>query len=352
MKLVVGTYTRPAPYLGTTNGKGVSLYEVSATGKLTYLSTIEGIDNPSFVAVHPNGRFVYAHSEVWGWHEGIVTALLLEGGKFEYLNKQSAMGSICAQCIVEPGGRYLLIANYWDGYGIAMLPLLADGRLAPASDVHRHEGAAMTIAARQDKSHPHCIIVDDANQYALVSDLGTDQIVTYRLDYAAGKLVRYADCALEAGSGPRHIVFHPSGKTLYSINELSSTVTQFSYADGRLTLGSSVSTVPDSAHENHCSEIQLTADGRFLYAGNRGHDSIAAFRVDASNHTLTPVGHFPTGGRTPRNFVVAPDGSFLLVGNQDSDTIVTFRIHPQTGALEATGDSIESSTPVCLKFVG
>jgi 6-phosphogluconolactonase len=358
--LYVGTYTRPAPYLASTNGKGIYVYSLNRdTGELTYLSEIEGIDNPSFLAIDPQKRHLYATSEVWGWHEGLVTAFKIdpETGALSYLNKQSTLGSITAYVTVESTNRYLLLVNYWDRQSVAMFPIQADGSLAPASfSVEHTEPGAKVDPARQDKSHAHCIVPDPTNTYAMVADLGLDKIMIYRMDLEAGKLIPHTPPFLKMnpGAGPRHFVFHPSGKFAYVIEELASSIAALAYDSTKGTLEwlQSVPALPEGFDgHSHCSDIQVTPDGRFLYGGNRGHDSLVIYAIDPSSGKLSYVGHQSTLGQTPRNFAIDPTGTFLLAANQDSDTIVTFRIDRETGLLHETGFVAEVPTPVCLKMI-
>lgn len=358
--LYVGTYTRSSLGLTAHNGEGIYVYEFDAsTGKITYVSEMQGIDNPSFLAISPDGNHLYATSEVLSWQEGLVSAYAIDRstGKLTYLNKQSTRGSITAHISVEASGRYALLANYWDGHSVAMFPINGDGSLAPASfSVEHDEPGTMVDPARQEKSHAHCIMPDLSNQYALVPDLGLDKIMIYRLDLDNGKLVPNdpAFVKLNPGSGPRHAAVHPNGKYVYVIEELSSTISLLNYdgTTGALDLVETVSTLPEGYNEeSYCSEICVTASGKYLYGANRGHDSLSMFAVDASTGKLTPLGHQSTGGQTPRNFTIDPTGNYILVGNQNSDTVVTLRINHETGILEDIGQVADVPTPAVLRML-
>ena len=353
--LYVGTYTRPAPYLAATNGKGLYVFRFdSTTGELTFASETTGIDNPSYLAIDPRQRFLYANTEVWEWPEGLVSAYAIDpaSGGLTYLNKQSSLGWLAAYATVEKSGRWLALVNYMTG-NVVLFPLRPDGKLGEAADVAQHSGSGPD-PARQERPHTHCVVIDPDNRFAIVTDLGIDQIICYRLDAENGKLVRSGECALPPGSGPRHFVFHPSGRFAYVINELSSTLGALAYnrSSGALELLQLVPALPEGhdIHSSHCADIQVHPSGRFLYGSNRGHDSIVIYAIDEQSGRLTYVGHQPTGGKTPRNFAIDPSGAFLLAANQDSDNIVTFRVDAHTGKLSPTGFVAQCPTPACLKF--
>ncbi|MBN8635099.1 MAG: lactonase family protein [Anaerolineae bacterium] len=355
--LYVGTYTRPAPYLKTTNGQGIYIYSLNlASGELTPVSEMLNIDNPSYLTISHNRRYLYATSEVWLWQEGMITAYSIDAqtGALTYINKQPTLGSINAYASVDHADHFVMVANYWDGESVVIFPLRADGGVLPASDSVFHEGKGAN-EARQDKSHAHCILPDPTNTYVYSADLGIDQIVCYRLDHNHGRLHRHDSLQLPDGTGPRHMVFHPNNKFAYVIGELNSSITVLSVdsATGALAALQSVPTLPAGvAHEtSHCSDIQIHPSGKFVYGGNRGHDSLVIYAADSETGRLTYVGHQPTLGQTPRNFAIDPTGTYMLVGNQDSDTIVIFRINQETGTLDPTGQVASVPTPVCLKLI-
>lgn len=353
--LYVGTFTRPAPYVGDTNGEGIYVYAFDPdSGTLAYLSETHGIDNPSYLTVDRSGECLYANSEIFGWDEGLVKAYAIdrETGALSYLNMQPSRGSLTSYISVEQTNQYALVTNYWTG-SVVLFRIQDDGSLSPVVDKNQHNGSGPN-PERQEGPHTHCVLMDPTNTYAFVTDLGLDKIFCYRLDLASGRLVLHGVTDLPPESGPRHFVFHPNGGYAYVICELSSTVIALAYDDatGALTPFQTVPTLPaDFDGESHCSDIHVTASGRFLYAANRGHDTLAIFAIDAATGALTALGHELTRGKTPRNFVIDPTDAFLLVANQDSDTIVTFRIDQESGQLTPTENVADVPTPVCLKFL-
>ena len=358
--LYVGTYTRDTDFLSDPNGEGIYIYEFDASsGKLTRSGEMFGIDNPSFLTIAQSKRFLYANSEVYQWHEGTVTAFSInqETGALTYLNKQSTLGNTSAYVSVDRTDRYVLVANYGDRHGLAMFPINSGGRLSLASDSHEFDDTPVgTVPERQNRSHVHCAIVDPSNSYAIVNDLGLDKIFVFKIDFDSGKLIPHdpAFVKVQAGGGPRHSVFHPNGRYLYACLELSSSVAVLEFADesGKLEVIQTVSALPDDFDGfNISSDIHVVPSGKYLYMGNRGHDSLAIFEIDEDTGQLTFVGHRPSKGQSPRNFAIDPTGDYVLVANQDSDNIVVFRIDHDTGKLIDTGMMVECGTPVCLKFV-
>jgi 6-phosphogluconolactonase len=345
----VGTYTNRG-------SEGVYVYRLDpATGGLKPVGKSPGLSNPSFVAIDPKGRCVYAVRESGG-PAGAIVALSRNAATNELtiLNEQPSGGQGPCYVTVDREGRFVLAANYGSG-SVALLPVAEDGHLLPAGSVIQHEGSSVN-RSRQKGPHAHSIVLDPANRFAFAPDLGIDKIMIYRLDREQGKLVPndppFAKC--EPGSGPRHFTFHPDGKHAYVIEELSSTVTAFAYdaGTGSLKTLQKISTLPkDFKGTSTCAEVQVHPSGRFLYGSNRGHDSIAVFAIDAETGELRPLGHTPTQGKNPRNFAIDPSGTFLLAANQDGNSIVSFRINPETGALTPTGQVCQVSMPVCVKMV-
>lgn len=357
--LYVGTYTRPAPGLKSANGQGIYLLELDQeTGALTPLTVIRNIDSPSFLAISHDKQYLYAASEVSLWPEGTITAYSIDPatGDLTYINKQATLGSSTAYAAVDHSNRVVMVANYSDGQSAAVFPIRPDGGVAPASDSVAHTGAG-PIASRQEKSHAHCIQTDPTNRFVYIADLGIDKIMIYRLDAEHGRLLPNAIPSLDLppGTGPRHFVFHPNGKFAFVIGELSSSITALAVdsSTGALRALGSVPALPEGVdpESSFCSDIQIHPSGKFIYGGNRGHDSLAIYAVDSDTGQLTYRGHQSTLGSTPRNFAIDPTGTFLLVGNQNSDTIVTFRIDQQTGLLHETGNIAAVPTPVCLKMI-
>lgn len=347
-------------YVGTYTGKGsrgIYAFEFNLrTSEVTPVRLVAETPNPSFLSIHPSARFLYSVNEIWGGEkEGTVSAFAIQpDGSLQFLNKQPSKGVGPCHLTVDKTGKFVLVANYGSG-SIAVIPILPDGRLGEPTCSIQHEGKSVN-PQRQEGPHAHSINLDPANKFAIVADLGIDKLLVYRFDAVKGILEPNDPpfLATAAGAGPRHIAFHPNGKFVYAINELNSTVTAYRYdnARGVLTELQTVSTLPEGFTEgNTTAEIQVHPSGRFLYGSNRGHDSIAVFKIDEATGELSPLGHQLTQGKTPRNFGIDPTGAYLFAANQDSDNIVVFRINLQSGKLEPTGLVIEVPTPVCVKFL-
>jgi 6-phosphogluconolactonase len=253
---------------------------------------------------------------------------------------------------VDRSGKWLFVANYGGG-SIAAFPVQADGKLGEASAFFQHEGKSVN-AARQSGPHAHATVVSPDNKFVLAADLGLDKVFAYRLDATAGLVAGDPPfSAIKPGSGPRHLAFRPDGKFAYVLNEMLSSVGAYSYDAARGTLAEvqTLSTLPEGfSGDNSGAEIATHPTGKFLYTSNRGHDSIAIFRIDAANGTLTPAGHVSTQGKTPRGFGIDPSGAFLVAGNQNSGTVVIFRIDQQTGGLTPTGTTLQVGSPVNVVF--
>jgi len=353
--LYVGTYTK-----GDSRSEGIYVYRFDpTTGALTYLSVTPGITNPSFLAIDPQQRYLYAVSEVTtpdGQKGGAVNAFAIdaETGGLTHLNQQSTQGADPCYLSVDATGKFVLVANYTSG-SVCMFPIEADGRLGAISDFVQHQGSSVD-PSRQQGPHAHSFVIDPANRYAFAPDLGLDRVMQYKPDWEKGKLGANNPSWVQiaAGAGPRHFDFHPSRRYAYVINELGSTVTAFAYDEAKGTLAEihTVSTLPtDFTGRSHCADIHVHPAGKFVYGSNRGHDSIAVFAIDEASGRLTTLGHALTQGRTPRNFTIDPAGAFLLAANQDSSTVVTFAIDGESGGLTPTGQVAEVPTPVCLKWV-
>jgi 6-phosphogluconolactonase len=355
-----GTYTTEA---GSTS-KGIYAYRFDPdTAELTPLGLAAETTNPSFLAVHPNHRFLYAVNEVGnykGEKSGAVSAFAIDGatGKLTLLNQVASRGADPCYITVDKTGKYVLVANYTGG-SVAVFPVLADGRLGEASSFIQHTGHGAD-PERQEGPHAHSIDLSPDNRFAIVDDLGLDETLVYRFDSAKGSLALndpqlYTTLAkADPGAGPRHIAFHPNGKFAYVVNEMGSTVSVFSYdgAGGVLRRLQTISTFPkDFSAHNDDAEIEIHPSGKFLYASNRGHDSIAVFAIDSNKGTLTLIEYAPTRGQTPRSFEIAPGGSLLFAENEKSNNIVVFRIDDKTGRLTPTGKVLDVAEPVCVKFV-
>lgn len=352
-------------YFGTytgTKSKGIYVSRFDTeTGKLAAPVLAAETPNPSFLAVDPRNRFLYAVNEIGkyeGRSAGSVSAFRLDArtGLLTYLNSQSSGGADPCHLSVDKTGRDVLVANYTGG-SVAVLPVAKDGLLLPASTFLQHRGSSVN-KARQEAPHAHGIYLDSRNRYAYVPDLGQDRYFIYRFDARKGLLNpnEPAYAAVPPGSGPRHFAIHPSGGYAYGINEIACTVTSFARdkTSGGLSAIGSISTLPPGeAMKDSFStaELYMHPNGKFLYGSNRGHDTIVVFSVDRKTGRLSYVENASTGGKTPRSFGIDPSGHWLLAANQSSDSVVAFRINLVSGRLLATGQSIEVGAPVSVSFV-
>jgi 6-phosphogluconolactonase len=351
----VGTYTEEG-----SKSKGIYAYRFDpATTQITAIGLVAETINPSFVALHPNRRFLYAVNEVGkykGQSSGAVSAFAIDRvtGKLTLVNEVPSRGADPCYITLDKSGKHVLVANYTGG-SVAVFPVLDDGRLGDASAFVQHQGHG-TNPERQERPHAHSIDLSPDNHFALVDDLGLDYVIAYSFDGANGSLTpnEPAFAKVDAGAGPRHFAFHPNGIFAYVINEMHSTVTVFAYdsTGGALRSLQTISTLPPGfTGQNDDAEVQVHPSGKFLYASNRGHDSIAVFAIDPTKGTLTPVEDISTRGKTPRSFEIDPTGSLLFAANQKSNNIVVFRIDAGTGRLTPTGQVLEVEAPVCVKFV-
>lgn len=338
----------------------IFLYRLSAaTGALTRVGAYPGGVKPSYLTVAAGRRFLYAVSETEtfrGAPGGGVSAFAVDRrtGGLTLLNQQPSTGASPCYISLDHTGKVAMVANYGGG-NVSQLPVQADGQLAAPTATDQHRGSGPH--PNQTAPHAHCLLPDPANRYAFAVDLGTDQVLGYRLDPARGQLTRLpGEPAFTAkpGAGPRHLTFAPDGRRAYLINELNSTVTALAYdaAAGHFRELQTVSALPAGyAGTNSCADIHVAPNGRFLYASNRGHNSIAVFAIDATSGTLTLVQHESTQGQTPRNFTLDPAGRLLLVANQNSNNVVTFRVDQQIGRLMPTGQTAEVPSPMVLQVV-
>ena len=344
----LGTYTGGA---GGSKGIYRSVLDLRS-GRLADPVLAAEARNPAFLEIAPGGRFLYAVAEVG---QGAVRAYAIGAdGNLTFLNEQPSGGSGPCHVNSDAKGKYVFVANYGSGCA-AVLPVNPDGSLAPPQSRVQHEGSGPN-KQRQQRAHAHAVNLSPDDRFVYVADLGIDRIMIYRFDADQGLLAAgnppYA--RLKPGAGPRHFCFHPSGRFAYVINELDCTITAFTYdaATGALAAIQTVPTLPEGFDGNNtCAEIRVHPTGRFVYGSNRGHDSVAAYRVDMASGTLSLVGHAVAGIKTPRNFNVDPSGKFCLVANQDADSVVVFRMDPDTGALEPTGHKVSVGRPVCIRFL-
>jgi 6-phosphogluconolactonase len=348
-----GTYTS-----GASKGIYVSRFD-SQSGKLSTPELVAATPNPSFLALHPSQKFLYAVSEManeGNQRQGAVAAFArdVKTGQLTLLNRQTSGGAGTCHVSVDATGQTLLVANYGSG-SIAAMPIQADGQLAAAATMIQHSGAS--VHARQAGPHAHFILPSPDNRFALTCDLGLDKVLLYQLQPTAAKLVPHDPpfAVVAPGAGPRHFAFAPDGHFVYVLNELNLTVTVFEYAPrtGRLTEFQTLSTQPEDRSvtgRDSAAQIVVHPTGKFVYASNRGPDDIAVFSVDARTKKLQRVQNISTQGKTPRNFNLSPDGRWLLAANQNSDSVVVFSAAPNTGLLTPTGDSVTVGNPVCVLF--
>lgn len=358
MYIFVGTYTRTLPHV---QGKSEGIYLLAmdpTSGALSEVSKTVGVENPSYLTIHPTGKVLYAANEVGdfgGKASGAVSAFAIDpsNGALRFLNQAPTDGAAPCHLSVDATGRHLATANY-SGGSICVHQLGPDGSLGQMSDFVQHVGTSVN-PQRQNEPHAHSLTISADNRFAYVADLGMDKIMIYTFDAERGKVAPAAQpwVRVYPGAGPRHFDFHPTRPYAYVINEIGSTITTFAYeaSSGRLTELQTTATLPAGFEgRSHCADIHVHPSGKFVYGSNRGHDSIAAFAIDQDTGLLSAIGHEATGGKVPRNFAIDPTGSFLLAANQNSDTVVVFQIDPATGKLAATGQSLAVPTPVCLKF--
>lgn len=345
--LLTGTYT-------SGQSKGIYVYKLNTvTGATEPVSVAEGLKDPSFLAVAPDKKHVYAVSEskssVYAFTFDAVT------GKLILLNEQSVEGNGPCHITIDKSGKYAFAANYGGG-SLSVLPILADGAVGKPVQLIQMRGSGV-VASRQKEPHVHQSVFSPDGKQLFVSDLGTDKIMIY--DFHPGAATPLTPSAqpfvsITPGGGPRHLVFHPDGKHAYVVHEISGHVTAFTYSKGKLAAFQTIATgTPDYKGDNFGSaDIHITADGRFLYMSNRGdQNNIAVFSIEKSTGKLTLVGHEPTQGQGPRNFLIAPGGHILLVANQNGNNIVVFERDAVTGKLKDVGKTVSVPSPVCLQVI-
>jgi 6-phosphogluconolactonase len=345
-----GTYTAKT-------SKGIHAYRFQPdSGKLTALGTVAEAPNPSFLAVSPDRKFLYAVN--WRGSDttpgNTVSAYALDDrtGKLTFLNKSSSRGLAPTHLALDQTGRMLIAVNY-DSGGVTSYQVAKNGTLSEPVSFDQHEGSSV-VKGRQDGPHAHAVVFSPDNRFALVADLGLDKIFTYPVNPAKGTFDPAAFVKTTPGEGPRHLAFHPNRKFVYANNELNSTVTAYAYheAFGNLSEIQTITTLPANFKESSATaEIQIDHAGKYLYVSNRGHDSIASFAIDAAAGTLTTIEHVSTMGKTPRNFSLDPTGTYLFAANENSDTVVVLRVQPGTGRLRATGQVLGIPSPSCVLFV-
>ena len=357
----VGTYTTtPDVASGGKSGKGIYSFRWdTASGHLSSLGVAAESTNPSYLAVDPSRRHLYAVNEVadyGGAKAGGLSAFSLDrtNGKLIFLNEVQTRGEGPCYVALDQKGKYALVANYGSG-SVATFPVLADGRVGDASAFVQHHGSSVN-SERQTAPHAHMIAPSPGDRFVLAADLGTDELLVYRFDAPHGALApnHPAFAKVSPGSGPRHFAFHPNGKWVYLVSEMKSTVTAFAWdaQQGALHEFQTIRTLPgDFTGKSTSAEIAVHPSGKFLYSSNRGHDSLAVFSIDQQRGSLSPVEYAPTQGRTPRNFAIDPSGKYLFAANQDSNNIVVLRINQDTGRLVPAGQVLSVPSPVAIVFV-
>jgi len=351
-RVYIGTYTGPT-------SKGIYLsYFDSATGKLSPPEVAAETTNPSFLALHPGGQWLYAVGEVSSYQgkaEGVVSSFRIDqsNGQLTLLNQQPSGGGGPCHLALDKTGKCLLVANYGSG-SVAALPVESDGRLGSPGLSVQHHGSSLN-PQRQAGPHAHFITPDPNNTFVLACDLGLDKVLVYRLSPMQASLTPDdpPSGSLKPGSGPRHLAFNPNGRFLYVINELSSSLTTCSYDPGKgilKELETRSTLPPEFKGENSCAEVQMHPSGSFVYGSNRGHNSIAVFRINPRDGRIQRIEDVACGGKTPRHFALDPSGRWLLVENQDSNNVLVFAVDLSSGRLMPTAEKIEVGAPVCLVF--
>lgn len=350
-------------YIGTYTNRGSEGIYIcrfnQLTGEMTLIGTQKGVTNPSFLAVDPGKMMLFAVNEVGelnGIKGGGVSAFTInqQTGLLNFINQQSSGGAGPCHLTVNSDGSLVLVGNY-SGGSLSLLPVMQDGSLGQVKDFIQHTGSGINLK-RQEAPHVHCLLLDQANRYLLVTDLGTDKIIIYPVNKEKGEInkIDARAVSLQAGAGPRHMSFSPDEKFLYVINELNSTLTAFKYdrIEGKLEEIQTLSTVPaEFSGENNPADIHVHPSGKFLYGSNRGHNSIVVYKRDQETGMLSLIETVSTMGKNPRNFAIDPAGNFLLAANQNTGNIVTFNIDLQTGRLKPAGSPVEIPTPVCIRFL-
>jgi 6-phosphogluconolactonase len=360
----VGTYTMDDGK--KTKSEGIYAYSYdAATAQITPVGLAAETTNPSFVAISPNGKFLYAVNEVQNYqgpNSGGVSAFAIDRdngghatGKLTFLNEVPSRGADPCYIIVDKSGKHVLVANYTGG-SVAVFPILADGKLGEATAFVQHTGKGAN-PQRQEGPHAHSIDLSPDNRFAFVDDLGLDEVKVYKFDSAKGSLTPNDPpfAKVEAGSGPRHFALHPNGKFAYVVSEMAGIVTVFA-ADlkaGTLHSVQTISTLPKGfTGLIEDAEIEVHPSGKFLYASNRGDaNSIAVYAIDPEKGILSLVDITPTQGKTPRHFQIDPTGTLLFAENSQSNNTVVFHIDPKTGKLTPTGRVLDVGSPVCVKFL-
>ncbi|MBI2686740.1 MAG: lactonase family protein [Acidobacteria bacterium] len=352
-RVYVGTYTRR-------DSKGIYTFVLdTAAGTLTPEGLAAETENPSFLAIHPSGNYVYACGELdkfQGQASGSLNAFKIDhaSGKLERLNVVAAGGTSTCHVNISRNGKFAVLANYGSG-SCAAFAIGSNGKLGERTAFHQHSGSSVD-PGRQTTPHAHSVNFDHQNKHVIVADLGLDQVKVYNFNSGTGAMTpnEPAFTKVKPGSGPRHFSFHPSGKYAYVINEMACSVTAFHWDAKKGTLSEieTVTTLPVPVQRGYSTaEVVAHPNGRFVYGSNRGHNTIAVFQVDTATGKLKSVEHKSTQGAIPRNFAIDPTGQFLIAANQNSDSLVLFRINQSTGALDPAGPPVKAPVPVCVRYL-
>ena len=348
--LFIGTYTAK-------DSKGIYVYLFDAsTGTIKWISNTDSAANPSYLAIAPNQKYVYAVNETHGENGGTVSAYSFDRtrGKLNFINRQPTGGDDPCYVTVSKNNNWIMVANY-SGGSSAAFATNTDGSLQPYSQLLQDSGSSAN-ADRQEKAHVHSAVFSPSEDYLFTPDLGVDKVMVYRFSSAAQKPLAPANppyVSVPAGNGPRHFTFHPNKKFAYLMQELSGSIGVFRYDNGKLALIEDVPTHPANyTGDIGSADIHISPDGKLLYASNRGDENtITIFSINSNTGRLALKGFQSVMGKTPRNFIIDPTGNYLLVANQNSDNIVIFKRNQQTGLLRLTGKQIKVSMPVCLQMM-
>ena len=329
----------------------------SSTGRMNRIQRTTGVEHPFFFVISPDQKFLYSiHAKSFGGREPEeVAAYALEGrtGRLKLLNRQSTHGTASCYVAIDATGKTVLVANYTMG-SVASFPVQNDGSLGAAASIIQHVGSSID-PVRQKGPNAHCIVISPDNRFAFAADLGTDQVLSYRVDKTTAKLTPNTPpfSKAPAGAGPRHLTFHPDGKHVYVINELQNSVTMSDYDanSGVMIDRQTISTLPTGFQGvSHCADLKITPNGKFLYGTNRGHDSIACYRIEADG-SLKLIAIEPSLGKGPQNLLITGDGKRVLCANMPGNSVAVFEIDDQTGRLKSIGEPFEITSPSCIRLL-
>lgn len=346
-KFYVGTYTKEG-------AEGIYYCSLNTTtGEIRLERTFKAVDNPSFVALSPNKKYLYSVSEIAkmpsGKVGGVSSYKVDEKGNLHFLNKQSSNGDNPCHVSVSPDGKYVVVSNYTSG-SVSLYPVNEDGSLGETGTVIQNEGSGPN-KSRQEGPHAHSSKFSPFSDEVFNADLGTDHLNIFHLIGGQLKQTGQKFVKLEPGAGPRHFEFHPNGEVIYVISELNSTISVLRKKSGEWEVEQKISTLPaDFKGESYCADIHISNDGKYLYGSNRGHNSVAVFQVSEKDELLKMLGTVSVEGNWPRNFGISHDGNWLLVANQKSGNITVFKVNKQDGSIKFSGQQIKLPAPVCIAF--